>query len=129
MGGRFLLDTNIVIALFAEDKNVFAKLKKAQEVYLSSVAIGELYYGAYHSTKKDENLRKIDAFKAEVAILSCDEFSAQFYGQVKSQLRRKGTPIPENDVWIAAIALQYGLTLVSRDSHFEYIEGLSLEKW
>lgn len=129
MSGRYLLDTNIVISLFAEDKHVYTKLKKAREIYLPAIVIGELYYGAYHSTRKDENLKKIDDFKTEVAILSCDEFSAKFYGQIKSQLRKKGAPIPENDLWIAAIAIQYDLILVTRDGHFKYIDGLSLEKW
>ncbi|TDA70360.1 MAG: type II toxin-antitoxin system VapC family toxin [Clostridia bacterium] len=55
--------------------------------------------------------------------------TAYYYGQVKAQLKVKGHPIPENDIWIAAAALQHGLTLVSRDTHFKPIEGLSLEAW
>ena len=129
MNGRYLLDTNIVIALFAEEKKVIERVNQASEVYLPSIVIGELYYGAYNSKRKEENINKIDNLRVEVSILNCDDFTAKFYGEVKTQLRRKGTPIPENDLWIAATALQYDLTLVARDSHFDNIDGLKLEKW
>ena len=129
MNGRYLLDTNIVIALFAEEKKVIEKVNRASEVYLPSIVIGELYYGAYNSKRKKENINKIDNLRVEVSILNCDDFTAKFYGEVKTQLRKKGTPIPENDLWIAATALQYDLTLAARDSHFDNIDGLKLEKW
>ena len=129
MNGKYLLDTNIVIALFGEDEHVLKMIQKAKEVYHSAVVIGELYYGAFNSTRKTENLRKIDDYKDEVAILSSDDQTAKLYGKVKAQLKKKGMPIPENDLWIAAIAIQYDLTLVTRDKHFENISGLRVEKW
>ncbi len=64
---------------------------------------------------------------AAVEVLTCDEETAQWYATVKFKLRKKGRPIPENDVWIAAIASQHKLTLLSRDSHFHGIEGLGTE--
>ena len=57
--------------------------------------------------------------------LPCDFDTARLYGRIKAELRRKGKPIPENDIWIAAAAIQYGLTLVTRDRHFDFIDGLS----
>ena len=62
-------------------------------------------------------------------ILNADENTAQFYGSIVASLYKKGKPIPINDVWIAAIALQHGLTLVTRDKHFSEIEGLIIESW
>jgi len=62
-------------------------------------------------------------------VLACDTETAREYGQIKNSLRAKGKPIPENDIWIAAIAIQYDLTLVTRDGHFTEIEGLATETW
>lgn len=91
--------------------------------------IGELYYGAFNSTRKTENLRKVDGYRDEVAVLNSDDQTARFYGEVKAELKKKGTSIPENDIWISAIAIQYDLTLVTRDKHFGNIDGLKVEKW
>ena len=63
------------------------------------------------------------------AVLACDAETAQHYGQIKNRLRAKGRPLPENDIWIAALALQHGLILVSRDAHFNEIAGLSVVAW
>ena len=62
-------------------------------------------------------------------VFPCDLETAQWYGIIKDQLRRKGRPIPDNDIWIAAIAMQYDLILVTRDSHFDEVESLQTEHW
>ena len=62
-------------------------------------------------------------------MLVCDQETAQIYGNVKSALHAKGKPLPENDVWIAAMALQYTLPLATRDDHFQAIAGLHIERW
>lgn len=129
MNGDYLLDTNIVIALFAEEQLVLDKVSQANRVFIPTIVIGELYYGAYNSSKTEENETQIDAFATASNTLDCEIFTAKFYGQIKKQLKDKGRPIPENDIWIAALALQYDLTLVSRDAHFGFIAGLKWEKW
>lgn len=129
MSGRFVLDTNIVLAIFAGDSAVLDKLKDADQVFASSVVLGELFYGAYKSKRVEENMKRIDEFAAGNAVLPCDRATARRYGQIKNQLRAKGRPIPENDIWIAAIAQQHDLTVVSRDVHFSYVDGLSIETW
>jgi tRNA(fMet)-specific endonuclease VapC len=108
---------------------VVKKLQEAIEIYHPSVVLGELYYGAYNSKRQKDNLDKIDIYKNKIAILNQDENTAKFYGAIKTQLKQNGKPIPENDIWIAALAIQYGLTLVSRDKHFENIKELKIEKW
>ncbi len=129
MSGRYLLDTNIVIALFADDSRVLDHLQKADETFIPNVVIGELYYGAQKSARVTENMERIGKFVAKSAILACDEETAAKYGEVKHKLRQKGRPIPENDIWIAALALQHSLILVTRDAHFNEVDGLTVENW
>jgi tRNA(fMet)-specific endonuclease VapC len=129
MNGSYLLDTNIVIALFASDPAVSEHLKSAAKVFIPSIVIGELYYGARKSSRIKENTARISEFVQSTAILGCDAETPRRYGDVKGELSQKGRPIPENDVWIAALAVQHTLVLVSRDAHFRYVENLELEIW
>lgn len=129
MSGKYLLDTNIVIALFADESAVKARLGEAEEVFVPSIVLGELYYGARKSRKVAQNMARIDDFAARNVVLGCDRETARRYGEVKNGLQQKGRPVPENDIWIAAIALQDNLTLVARDAHFREVEGLKVETW
>ena len=129
MSGSFLLDTNIVIAILAEDPAVHQRLAAATEIFVPSMVLGELYYGANKSTRVESNLQTVDLFAAANRVLVCDSATAQQYGEIKNLLREKGRPIPENDIWIAATAKQHDLTLVSRDVHFDEVQGLSVERW
>lgn len=129
MSGRYLLDTNIIIALFAGDEAVIEHLREADEVFVPVIAVGELYYGARRSQRRDANLASVDKFLRQNSILNCDIESASRYGEIKDALRKLGRPIPENDLWIAALAKQHNLHLVSRDEHFATIEDLALVKW
>ncbi|WP_017297885.1 type II toxin-antitoxin system VapC family toxin [Nodosilinea nodulosa] len=129
MSGRYLLDTNIIIALFADDVAVKENLIQSDEVFIPSIAIGELFYGARKSGRIRENLARINDLAASSAVLDCSFETAQQYGKVKHKLRLKGRPLPENDIWVAALALQHDLVLVSRDAHFREIENLKLNVW
>ncbi|MBI5238049.1 MAG: type II toxin-antitoxin system VapC family toxin [Deltaproteobacteria bacterium] len=129
MGGRFLLDTNIIIALFSEDLKIREHIANASEVFVPSIAIGELYFGAYKSSKIQENHARIDEFALINTVLPCNADTARRYGDIKFRLKEKGRPIPENDIWIAAIAQQYDLTLVTRDTHFEAVGNFKIEVW
>ena len=129
MNGRYLLDTNIIISLFAKDSQIHNRLSMAEEVFVPCVAVGELYFGAYKSVKPEENLARVDEFSLNNTVLPCDTGIAKKYGDIKNRLKEKGLPVPDNDIWIAAIAQQYALTLITRDSHFEAIENLRSETW
>lgn len=129
MSGRYLLDTNIIIALFASDASVMQSLAQADEVFIPSIALGELHYGARKSGRSQENLGRIEELVTNSTIVECDADTARQYGDVKNRLRLKGRPLPENDIWIAALALQYGLTLVTRDAHFQEVENLQTVAW
>ena len=129
MSGRYLLDTTIIIALFGNDASVKEKLAQAGEIFVPSIAVGELYYGAWKSVRVKENVARVDDFAAENVVLGCDRETARRYGEIKNALRAKGRPIPENDIWIAAIALEHDLVVVTRDAHFDEIVGLKVARW
>jgi tRNA(fMet)-specific endonuclease VapC len=129
IAGRLLLDTGIIIDLFAEDPAVKQGLSDAEEVFVPSIAVGELLYGARISARAEENRAKIEAFMAANAVLSCDLQTCSHYAAVKAALRARGRPIPENDIWIAAIALQHGLQLAARDPHFDQVDDLDVVNW
>ena len=129
MSGRFILDTNIVIAIFNGETSIKEHLLKADEVFISSTVLGELFFGAFKSKRSKTNLKTISNFADSITILNCDKDTAQQYGIVKNKLLDKGKPIPENDLWIAAVAMQNDLILVTRDAHFDEIEELKYEKW
>ncbi|NET35388.1 MAG: type II toxin-antitoxin system VapC family toxin [Cyanothece sp. SIO1E1] len=129
MSGRYLLDTNIIIGLFASEASIIDNLAQADEVFIPSIALGELYYGARKSGRPQENLKQIEELVANSAVIGCDANTARRYGDVKNRLKIKGRPLPENDVWIATLALQYGLILVTRDAHFQAVEDLQTIAW
>jgi tRNA(fMet)-specific endonuclease VapC len=127
VNGKALVDTNVVIALFAGEPAIVDSLQRQGAVFLSVPVLGELRYGAEASARVDSNLTRLDKFAKALVVLPCDPGTAAAYAKVKFGLRKKGRPIPENDVWIAAIATQHGLTLLTRDAHFQEIEGLRVE--
>jgi tRNA(fMet)-specific endonuclease VapC len=124
--GRVLLDTNIIIQLFADDAGVRLGVAHADAVFVPVIALGELFYGARQSGRVAANLERITAFAAAAAVLVCDGATAAAYGELKAVLRAQGTPIPENDIWIAALARQHALKLATRDIHFEAVPGLDV---
>lgn len=126
--GRILLDSNCAIAVIAK-LPLAEDLLAENDAYLPVTAIGELYYGAYNSARREENLQRARSFAQTVTVLYCDDVTAEFYAKVRSQLKKIGRPIPQNDIWIAAIALQYDLPIASKDKHFDSIEGLERIEW
>jgi tRNA(fMet)-specific endonuclease VapC len=127
--GRFLLDTNIVIALLEGDDTVLSHLDQATEVFIPAVAVGELFFGAAKSGRPSENTERVARFAAGRSIVPCDLNVAPEYGRLKQRLREKGRPLPENDIWIAATAIHHGMVLVTRDRHFQEVEDLDTEDW
>ena len=129
MAYRILPVTNILIAFSGGDVGIGEKLKNADEVFVAVIVLGELYLGAEKSVKRDENLRNVEKFREDKTLLPCDKDTAKHYAAIRNSLRIKGRPIPNNDIWIAALAMQHNLTLITRDAHFSEVEGLRSEKW
>lgn len=86
MSGRFLLDTNIVIAIFAKDSGVTDHLAEAAEIFVPSIVLGELFYGARKSNQADANIARIEEFAADTVILACDAATGREYGRIKNDL-------------------------------------------
>lgn len=123
-----LLDTNAAIALFKQDVKLTSYVEQ-KSVLVPIIAIAELLYGAERSTKRDENIQKINTFAEKRKILPCTIETAHWYGKIMGNLRAKGRPIPQNDVWIASIALQYDLILLTQDKHFDNVDDLRTQNW
>lgn len=128
-GNRYILDTNIIVAWLNGDDQIAIQVDKAESVSISPIVAGELFYGAYNSTQVKKNFNKIQALLDNYLIVTCDVETALHYGRIKSELKKAGTPIPENDIWIAALAAQHKLILVTRDGHFKQVKQLKLKKW
>ena len=131
---RFLLDTNVCIRLLNPNRSqlIATKVKSLQpeQVLLSSILKGELYYGAYRSTRRDENLFLLQQFFAAFATLPFDERCEQSYGQLRAELAQKGNLIGPNDLLIGATALAHEVTLVTHNlREFRRLPGLRLEDW
>ncbi len=131
MDGSFLIDTNIIIDFFKGDQSIGIKLLK-EEVFIPSIVIGELYFGAFGSgvvRNRMKRFKEIEIFSDSYPILEVSGSTALIYGDIKSQLKSMGKPIPENDIWIAALALEHNLILVSSDQHFSQIKKLETSTW
>lgn len=132
MAMRYLLDTNVVSAIAGHDPAAVSKLAQAQVTYLSSIVLGELYFGVYKiaASPRGRLLRaEYDALATRLDVLDCDRATADLYAQVRGEVELKGQRIPENDMWIVALALQHALTLATRGGHFARVAGLAIELW
>ena len=129
MTGRLLLDTSAVVDLLAGRADVQRLLDDVEELFVSTVTFGELFVGARKSLRAEANLTQIETFASAVAVLDCELETARVYGEIKDELRRRGRPLPENDIWIAAIARQHRLELATRDAHFAQVDDLVVVSW
>jgi len=125
---KILMDTNCYAAYLAGDREVLQALTEANSTFMSIFVLGELYAGFKGGTREKENRNILRVFlkKPSVITLNASIETAELFGMVKNTLKQAGRPIPINDVWIAAHALEYGAMLVTRDKHFLNIPGLRL---
>lgn len=125
---KILLDTNAYTRLLAGDEKMLDVLAAADIVYMSIFVLGELYAGFISGSKEQENKETLHSFllKPRVKILNATSETAEVFGSVKSNLMKAGTPIPINDVWVAAHGIETGSTVITYDRHFKKIAGLRL---
>ena len=123
-----LVDTNVIIRFLKGTTELFPLFDDMEKLFVSSISVGELMYGAELSKKADFNRTLYSDFCEQMNVLSVDSDIAKNYGKIKAQLKHKGRPIPENDIWIAATAVTANLCLMTADSDFENIDGLVMEK-
>ncbi len=128
-GNEIVLDTNVIIELFKGNPKILAKLKGFQLINISSIVLGELMLGAYRSSDPHRHLAQINKFLRRCHVIAVTVETADEYAQIKSHLLSKGKPIPENDIWIAAVTKYHNLTLISADKHFAEVNMLRVENW
>jgi tRNA(fMet)-specific endonuclease VapC len=124
---KVLLDTNAYTALFRGHEAVAARVRRATDVLLSSVVAGELLFGFRNGTRFESNRQELEDFLSSpyVTLLNVTMVTADRFGRIAASLRRKGRPLPTNDIWIAAHAMESGADLLSFDQHFEHVKGLA----
>ena len=124
---RLALDTNRYTDLCRGDLSVVQTVERAEEVWLPFIVLGELRAGFAVGTKGPGNEAVLRRFllKSAVRVLFADEQTTHHYAAIYRQLRKQGTPIPTNDMWIAALVLQHSLVLFARDAHFDALPQLT----
>lgn len=125
---RLLIDTNSYVAFCQGAPAVTGWFKSADELHIPFIVLGELRAGFEYGTHSKSNESKLQGFLSSkrVQALHADEDTTHHYGRLFAQLKRSGAPIPTNDLWIASLALQHNLPLLSLDRHFEAIPQLAL---
>jgi tRNA(fMet)-specific endonuclease VapC len=127
--GSVLLDTNVVVAHLRTDPDLTARLRATPALYLPWVVLGELHYGALRAQRREAQLALIRDFLQTTTLLMPDQSTSETYGQVKAELAETGRLIPDNDIWIAAMARQFDLPLVTGDAHFAAVPRLTTLAW
>lgn len=129
MSIKYLIDTSIHILSLRRDKSIRQRLSTLETFYTSTIVLGELYAGAERSVHKQQSMSEIDELVQSTFVLNIDIATAKIFARLSYAQQAKGQMLPSNDLWIAATALQHGLTLIARDEHFTWIDKLSLEQW
>ena len=124
-----ILDTNAYVQLKRGHEGAANLVRSSSQLHLSIIVLGELCFGFHDGSRRDENLAELDEFLAHpfVSIAYLTRTTADRFGRVASALKKAGTPIPTNDIWLAAQTLELGAELITFDSHFHHIPGLVVQ--
>ena len=122
-GNSVALDTSVAIAVLAGQAGSLLS-QSIEEFLLPVPVIGELRYGALNSKRRTDNLAEVERLVARCHTLDITAATAAVYAGLRLHLKEKGKPIPENDLWIAALCVEHQVPLATLDRHFELIEGL-----
>ncbi len=125
--GKAALDSNALIKVLNHQLDLYAI--NVIDIYVPIVAIGEMLYGVHKSTRPIENRARLESYLRNVIVLGCSMETADIYGRIKNELLRSGRPIPENDMWISATALEHNLPVVTNDKHLSYVPGLEIIRY
>lgn len=128
-GNKYLLDTNIIIEVFNGNVKMADKVNSLKGFAVCTIVLGELHIGINRVRNKAKHQKMLDNFLQLCHVLNIDSETSKHYGTIMAQLHKKGKPIPTNDVWIAAVALQHGYTLITTDKHFQEISNIEIGKW
>ncbi len=122
------MDTNIYSAFMRGERSVATVLQRSVVIHLPFIVLGELLAGFSAGSRSGENREQLAQFMASprVQLLNPNEKTPRYYAETYAALRKQGKPIPSNDLWIAALALQHGVPLFSLDAHFGHVPGMVL---
>ncbi len=122
----FLLDTSAYVGFKKGDAELLKTMATAVKIYFSTIVLGEVMFGFRHGSKFNQNMIELDRFLDHpiTEMLPVDRTTADRYARIASHLRAKGSPIPTNDIWIAAQTMASGAELLTYDRHFEKVDGL-----
>ncbi len=123
-----LLDTSVLVQFFRRDPGITDRLEQAV-LAVPAIVAGELYFGAEFPLTNERRNREVDSLLARSLLLPCGAATGRYYGRVKANLASRGQIIPENDIWIAATALEHSLPLATLDAHFDRVAGLQVLRW
>jgi tRNA(fMet)-specific endonuclease VapC len=125
---RILLDTSAYAAFKKNDLRAVNILRVVEYIGLNTIVLGELLSGFKGGIKETENKKELEQFldSPRVHVIALDEMTAEFYATIYWNLKKKGKPIPTNDMWVAASAMRHALSLFSFDEHFAQVDGLIL---
>jgi tRNA(fMet)-specific endonuclease VapC len=124
-----ILDTNAVSALADGDRRLVQTASAVARLSLPVLVIGEFRFGIARSRHRARYTRWLEELISASAVLVVDEETAVRYATIREQLRKQARPIPSNDAWIAALALQHGLPILTRDEHFDHVQGVQRRAW
>jgi predicted nucleic acid-binding protein len=124
-----ILDTNAVSALAAQDKALTELVQAAPRITVTIISLGEYTFGVSKSRYRAELEYWLNALLLKVDVLLLEQKTLPFYAEVRGRLQVAGTPIPANDCWIAALAQQHHLPIVSQDRHFDFVKGIQRIGW
>lgn len=124
-----ILDTNAVSGLLGGDRALEKILARADRHQLPVIVIGEYRFGILRSRKEARLQSLLDRLISNSYVLSIELETTSVYAEIRNRLHRNGTPIPQNDLWVAALAVQHREPLISRDAHFDYVPGLRRLSW
>jgi tRNA(fMet)-specific endonuclease VapC len=122
-GNSVALDTSVAIALLAGQASALLAQPR-NDIVLPAPVIGELRYGALNCRRAVDNLADVERLVSRCRVLDVTASTAATYAQLRLGLKQKGKPIPENDLWIAALCVEHGIPLATLDGHFDAVEGL-----
>ena len=124
-----ILDTNGLSAMADGDPRLESILGQANELAIPVIVLGEYRYGIAQSRNRLRYEKWLMGLAANCRILPIDEETAGEYATVRGELKREGRPIPANDVWIAALARQHSMPVISRDEHFDFVPKVKRLTW
>jgi predicted nucleic acid-binding protein len=124
-----ILDTNAFSALAGKDRHLQEKLASSTRIAVTLIGLGEYQFGILGSSYRNELEAWLDALLTKVDLLEPGIRTLPHYAAILQELKTASTPIPANDVWIAALVRQHNMPLVSRDRHFDLVDGIDRIEW